>query len=104
MPFVHAGTLNALPPGRSRRVLLSGCDITLWNAGGTIHAMNTACPHQHIPALHQGMLEGTKLTCPMHGWTFSLATGCAEGGSGRLTLHAVALRGGDVYVDLPDEF
>jgi nitrite reductase (NADH) small subunit len=100
--FVRAGRVEGLTPGRSRRLQLGEYDVTVWNAGGVLRALNTACPHQHIPALHQGVLEGVLLTCPMHGWTFSLDTGAAVGGSGRLTFYPVEVRGGDLYVDLPD--
>ncbi len=40
-----------------------------------IFAIGDVCPHQHKHSLHQGYVENYYLTCPEHGWTFSLRTG-----------------------------
>lgn len=55
--------------------------IAIFRAGGKLFACSNICPHQHAPILHEGVLsratqtEEPTVTCPLHGWTFSLKTG-----------------------------
>ena len=53
--------------------------------------------------LHQGMLEDLAVSCPMHGWTYSLETGKATVGSGKVKIYAVKVVGEDVWVEAKDE-
>ena len=82
-------------------VHLEGEQIVLWRVNGKIYALNNFCPHQHIAALHQGTLEHLCVTCPMHGWTFSLETGAATFGSGRAKTFRVKVEGDSVFVERP---
>ena len=47
-------------------------------AGDTVFALRDACPHQGGP-LSQGIVSGSgaeaRVTCPLHGWNVSLASG-----------------------------
>jgi nitrite reductase/ring-hydroxylating ferredoxin subunit len=54
--------------------------IDLWRVAGRFNAIKNPCPHQHIPALHEGTIVGTKPTFPMHPWTFSLETTFSDWG------------------------
>ena len=49
---------------------------TLDNRGGTVYAVQAACPHKGGP-LADGLVGGTTLICPLHSWKFDLATGQA---------------------------
>ncbi len=99
--LVKVGTLPEIPQGRSKRVVVDGTDIALWHAGGRVFAIGNVCAHQHISALHQGTLEGTMVTCPMHGWTYSLETGRAVSGEGRVRTYRVVMAGIDILIELP---
>ena len=48
-------------------------------------------------------LDGTVLTCPMHGWQFDLRTGLNVNASSRLTRFDVRVEGDDVLVSIPPE-
>jgi NAD(P)H-dependent nitrite reductase small subunit len=78
-------------------------EIALFRIDGSFYAIDNVCPHQHISALHQGEIEGLNVTCPMHGWTYSLETGKAVGGSGRVRTHEVKVVGQNVLVRIDAE-
>jgi nitrite reductase (NADH) small subunit len=48
--------------------------------------------------LHKGELNGLEITCPMHGWTYSLETGKATSGSGSVKTYQVKVLGDTVLV------
>ena len=45
------------------------------------------------------MLSGLTVACPMHGWTYSLETGIAVSGSGRVRTYEVKVEGENVFID-----
>ena len=96
--FVRVASFSEIPERRCKLISVNDEDIVLWKVDGRIYAMNNVCPHQHFSKLHEGTLEGLFLTCPMHGWTFSLETGMARGGNGRARVYEVRVQGQDVYV------
>ena len=53
---------------------VEGRAIVLANVAGTFYAIQRKCPHMGYD-LSNGMLEGAKLICRMHGATYHLATG-----------------------------
>ncbi len=99
--FVKIATVSEVPPNRSKRVRVGDDDIALWNAQGTYYAISNVCAHQHAPALHSGILNGLTVTCPMHGWTYSLETGKSVAGDGRVRTFAVVLEGEDILIERP---
>jgi len=101
--FVRAARLSVIPEGKALKVTLGGTDIALWRVRGRVYAIGNVCSHQHYSELHHGSLAGLAVTCPMHGWTYSLETGVALAGNGRVPVYAVKTEGDDVYVELPPE-
>ncbi len=97
--FVKVGKLSAIPEGKSKRVTVGDEELALWRVRGKIYAVNNVCAHQHIAALHQGTLDGLLVSCPMHGWTYSLETGKAISGSGSVRTYAVKVVGDDILVE-----
>ena len=96
-------TLATLREGRGRSFTLDGREIAVFLVAGTVYAVENLCPHQHIPVLDEGELEGTVLTCPMHGWQFDLTDGRNVNASSRLTRYDVRIEGGDVLIAFPEE-
>jgi len=80
----------------------AGSDIALFEADGEVFAVQNYCPHQHISKLHESVVEGTVITCPMHGWTFDLRSGSSVNANGHLKKLAADVRGGDIYVTVDD--
>jgi nitrite reductase (NADH) small subunit len=95
-------SLGEIPERRSKRCVVDGAEIALWRVSGRIYAVDNVCAHQHMPVLHQGLLDGLLLSCPMHGWTYSLETGKATTGNGRVRAYDVVIDGNDVYVQVPE--
>jgi nitrite reductase/ring-hydroxylating ferredoxin subunit len=72
--FVPVANLDDVPVGTSLGVTVEGREVALFNAGGTIYALENYCPHQGAP-LVGGWIEGTTITCPWHAWCFNLTDG-----------------------------
>ena len=101
--FLKVARTTDVPNRRSRRVRLGEEDVALWHVDNRWYAVSNVCSHQHIAALHQGILQGETLTCHMHGWTYSLETGRAVNGDGRIRTYEVRIEGEDIYLRLPPD-
>jgi NAD(P)H-dependent nitrite reductase small subunit len=101
--FINIGKASSFPEGKGRRIKVGEEDVALWHVRGKFYAIDNICAHQHFALLHQGILEDLAVTCPMHGWTFSLETGRATVGSGKVRTYAVKVEGKDVYVEVSTE-
>jgi nitrite reductase/ring-hydroxylating ferredoxin subunit len=66
--------LGELAPGRMAYVDIEGLPVALANVDGTIYAFGDTCRHEGGP-LSAGVLIGETVTCPWHGWTYSVRTG-----------------------------
>jgi len=66
--------LKQLPPGAKRLVMRPPFHVLVTNVGGTIHAIEDACPHSGV-SLCDGELRGERMTCPGHGWVIDVRTG-----------------------------
>ncbi len=72
--FVAVVRRDELIEGALREVFVQGCSVALALVDGQVHAMDGTCPHAGGP-LAEGRLEGTTLSCPMHGWSFDVVSG-----------------------------
>ncbi len=91
---------------KGRRGILriaAGLEIALFSVEGTVHAVSNHCPHQLASTLHESLVEGGVITCPMHGWSFNLCTGAPVNAGGRLKKFPAEVKGSDVYVTIDDE-
>ena len=99
--FVKMATLDDLPPGGAREVEYDGRIYALFNVDGIVSAIDGICPHQGGP-LADGMLEGTCVTCPWHGWQFDIRTGRTPLGARiKQAVYDVKVEGRDVFVNTP---
>jgi nitrite reductase/ring-hydroxylating ferredoxin subunit len=99
--FVRVARLSDIAEGKSARVRLGDDEIALWHVRGKLYAIGNVCSHQHFSELHNGILSGLSVVCPMHGWTYSLETGIALSGSGRVATYKVNVERDDVYIERP---
>lgn len=67
-------TLEQVPVGAMREVVVNDTRYVIYNVGGTIYASSGRCPHAGAP-LAQGFLESGEITCPLHMWGFDVRTG-----------------------------
>jgi nitrite reductase/ring-hydroxylating ferredoxin subunit len=100
---VKIGRVTDFPPNRGKKVKVLDEEVAIWNVNGKFHAITNACAHQHVSVLHEAILEGATITCPMHGWCYSLETGKAVSGSGQIRVYGVWLFGNELFVKLPPE-
>lgn len=99
--WVRLATLDELPQGRTLERAHEGRVVALFNADGTVRAVDGMCPHQGGP-LAEGERSGDVVTCPWHGWRFDLRDGrCMTGRVDPLPVYEVRIEGRDVLVALP---
>lgn len=62
--------LSDVPPGSA---LLVG-NVAVFNVDGKLCATQNGCTHRQGP-LNEGELDGSTVTCPLHGSQFDVSTG-----------------------------
>jgi len=99
MAFEKAANLSEVPAGTIKEVQLGGKAVALANVGGTFYAINGTCLHRGGP-LGQGLVEGTVVTCPWHGWQYDVTTGkTVMNPNAGVACLRTEVRGDEVYVD-----
>ena len=99
--WVEVGSIDDIPV-RGARVVKSlfGCVAVFRTATDEVFAIDDKCPHKSGP-LSQGIVHGQSVTCPLHNWVISLATGKAQGAdSGQVRTIPVELVDGVVMLRL----
>jgi nitrite reductase/ring-hydroxylating ferredoxin subunit len=99
--FRRVAALAELRERRGKQVMLAGHPVALWRVKGSVYAIDDLCPHMHFATMHIAQIDGTSVTCPMHGWTFALDDGRECKGNGRIKTYRVHLEGGEVYIEEP---
>ena len=67
--------VGAVPSGRGATVQLKdGSQVALFNAGGSLYAIENFCPHKGFP-LADSRLYGETVECDFHGWRFDVKSG-----------------------------
>ena len=95
--------VDDLPDGRVTTVQAGHRSLCLTRCGDRFGALDNACPHQGGP-LGEGSIENGWLRCPWHGYDYDPLTGRApEGFSDAPQAFPVEIRGGSVFVEVPDE-
>jgi nitrite reductase/ring-hydroxylating ferredoxin subunit len=101
----RVAALADLPPGHMAYADVDGLPIALANVSGTIYAFGDSCRHEG-GSLSSGLLIDDTVTCPWHGWTYSVRTGKAlvPPIGIRVPTYPVTIQNGQIYVtiDWPD--
>jgi uncharacterized protein YbjT (DUF2867 family)/nitrite reductase/ring-hydroxylating ferredoxin subunit len=90
--------LSEVPPGS---VLLMG-DVAVFSVEGGFCATQARCPHRQGP-LSEGTVDGSTVTCPLHGAQFNVWTGAVLRGPATepLKTYRVTIEGEVGRVDVP---
>jgi 3-phenylpropionate/trans-cinnamate dioxygenase ferredoxin subunit len=72
--FTEVAKVEELKSGTMRKVSAEGQEILLVRVGDKYYAASDRCPHMKGD-LSQGKLEGTVITCPVHGSQFDISSG-----------------------------
>lgn len=49
--------------------------VAVFRINGNLYCVSNICPHRHATRIFEGIVKDLKVTCPLHGWTYSLETG-----------------------------
>ncbi len=73
--WTEIGKLEDIPQLGSRTVEAGDKEIAVFRTSDDqVFALRNKCPHKGGP-LSEGIVHGTKVTCPLHNWNIDLATG-----------------------------
>jgi nitrite reductase (NADH) small subunit len=78
--WLDVGRLDEIPVRGARTIPVAGGEeIAIFRTGDNkVFALVNRCPHKQ-GQLSQGIVHGHSVTCPLHNWNISLATGEAQG-------------------------
>jgi 3-phenylpropionate/trans-cinnamate dioxygenase ferredoxin subunit len=112
--FIEVSKIEELRSGTMKAVIVEGREILLARVGDNYYATDNRCPHMKGD-LSRGKLEGTVVTCPLHGSQFDISNGRVirwlKGGlmskvgqafrmSRNLTAYNVKVEDGRVFVEI----
>ena len=110
-PYQYIGFSEEIPPGISKSISISilnenkkkkgkkSIDIAIFNIDGKFYAISNSCIHKGGP-LSKGYLEGHTVTCPWHGWKYSVRNGKSpHQGGDSVNSYKVKVVNGKLYVN-----
>ena len=77
--------------------------VALIREGEKIYAVSNICPHQYAAVICDGLVEEGTVTCPLHGWIYSLDSGKALGNNARLKTYHVFEENGFIWLEKPEK-
>ncbi len=92
-----------IPLREGRAVKVGDREIAVFNLGDRFLAIDNGCPHRGGP-LCDGLVAGSLVVCPLHGWKVGLDTGAVAhpgGVAACVTSYATRVEDGVVLVELP---
>jgi nitrite reductase (NADH) small subunit len=89
--------------GKIKCVSVGKKKLAVMRLEGDLFAFDGLCPHVYGP-MHRSEINGTILTCPLHGWRFDLRDGGREIHHYRsLAMYETKVEGEEVYVKIQIE-
>jgi len=96
--FQSAGSVEDIPPGRSKVVNINNRAIALFNVDGQYFAIYNICPHEGGP-LSEGRVKGFVVSCPWHDLAFDIRNGQGTDGGGYCVgSYEVRVLDGEIFV------
>lgn len=98
--WIEIGKVSDIPQQGSRCVVAGDLTIAVFRTKeDEFFALEDKCPHKQGP-LSQGIVHDGCVTCPLHNWVISLATGEAQGADeGRTKSYPVRIDGETILLD-----
>ncbi len=98
--WLKATTLNAIPESGVLKIQLEDQSLILSRIGERVKCFDNVCSHMGMP-LDAGEIQDGLLTCPHHGFVYSLQDGnCLTAPGVTLMAHPARVQGTDVEVRL----
>jgi nitrite reductase (NADH) small subunit len=101
--YKKIANVQDLPPlGEAREFEFEGKVICVAHSEEGCSAMDNMCIHRGGP-LGQGVVDGNKIICPWHGWSFDINTGASlHDASVRVAVYPLKIEGEDVLVGVDE--
>jgi nitrite reductase/ring-hydroxylating ferredoxin subunit len=97
----NAGKASDLKQGEGKSVEAFGYYIAIYNVKGGFFAVDGTCLHMG-GSIGEGKLEGTTVTCPLHGWKYDMTSGQCKGEPFfKLESYTVKEENGEIILELP---
>jgi len=74
MSWIQITATGNIPLREGRNVTLGSREIAIFHLADKFVAVDNVCPHDQGP-LCDGIVKGTSVVCPLHGWNICLDTG-----------------------------
>jgi nitrite reductase (NADH) small subunit len=74
--WIRITPAESIPPLEGRSVTAGGVKLAIFNLKDRFVTIENQCPHKGGP-LCDGIVSGTAVVCPLHGWRFDLDSGMA---------------------------
>lgn len=74
MSWIKITETKNIPLREGRSVRIGSEEIAVFNLGDRFAAIENRCPHSGGP-LCDGIVSGSAVVCPLHGWKICLETG-----------------------------
>jgi nitrite reductase (NADH) small subunit len=91
--------LGELRPNEGRLVLAGSLEIALFLTAAGPRAIDARCPHAGGP-LQEGIVSGSRVTCPLHLRRVDLDTGEVDDCSERVRCYPARVAGDTIVLDL----
>ena len=102
MRFKMVARADEVPEGEMVGRVVDGTKVLLVHLGSEVHAYEDRCRHMGVP-LSRGDLEGSTLTCFLHGWSYDARTGaCLSDPSTCMKRFPVRVENDEVWVDVAE--
>ena len=98
--WISAGRMADIPQRGARVVEVAGLAVAVFRTSDDkVLAVEDRCPHRGGP-LSQGIVFGTSVACPLHGWVIELESGDARAPDvGCVRKFSVRVENDMVYLD-----
>ena len=99
--LIKVATMDEVHSGQGKAIELEGKKIALFNVNGTVSAIDDICTHAG-GSLSEGQVDGSTVTCPLHGAQFDVASGKVLQGPAQsaVTSYNVKVEGNDIYLEV----
>ena len=103
MSWIRITEVENIPVREGRSVKIDRDEIAVFNLGDRFAAIENRCPHSGGP-LCDGIVSGTTVICPLHGWKVCLDTGAIlkQQVPVRVEVYPVRVENGVLEVDVPE--
>lgn len=101
MPEVKIAKTGDVKDGDGKVIYVNGKVLALFNLNGEFFVIDNTCLHKGGP-LGEGELDGSVVTCPLHGWRYDVTSGACVFPATHLRVNSykVNIKGEDIFVEV----